>query len=100
MAKYNDFKILCGEDLKKVRLLYKMKQKDMAMFFGVARSTYAVWETKYKNKLLPINKYRETFEIVEYWMPKKIEKETVESFDKMTFWQKTKWFIRTLLFME
>lgn len=75
MAKYNDFKILCGEDLKKVRLLYNMKQKDMAIFFGVARSTYAVWESRYKNRLLPINKYRETFEIVEYWMPRKLEQE-------------------------
>lgn len=42
-----------GSDLRKVRLEFKKTQKQIGELFGVCRSTYSSWESKYKEKSLP-----------------------------------------------
>lgn len=75
-------KIETGNDLRKARILYNLKQEDVAKYFGIARSTYAIWETKYKNKKLPRDKYLSKFEGIEFFLPQK----------KMSFWDKIKFY--------
>lgn len=68
-------KITTGREIKIARLYLKKTHKQMADFFGIARSTYSGWESKYKNKLLPRQKYLSGFIMLEYQVRKKAEKQ-------------------------
>lgn len=47
--------IITGKDLRRVRILSGLTQKEMSRKFKVTRGVYACWESRYKNKRLPSN---------------------------------------------
>lgn len=43
-----------GSYLRDLRVAHNKTQKQMSELFGVCRGTYSSWESRYKNKALPV----------------------------------------------
>ena len=58
--------IATGKDLRKIRIEYGMKQKEMAKCFKISRGTYSCWESRYKDLPLPRKKHLSEFLAIEF----------------------------------
>jgi len=79
-----------GKWLRELRLVNKLTQKQTADLFGVCRSTYSCWESKYNKKILPESVLRnKALRLLYTFNTKQIEKETRKEGLK-------KWMLKTI----
>lgn len=74
---------ISGHRLRDERLYWGKTQKQMAVWMGVSRGTYASWESRYKNRNLPENVRKKLFCIVTGWENQKFLYHHMQEFEEI-----------------